>query len=391
MYKWFSLLSTKQRLEMVVISLIIVVILSLGLVMDTTSDKMTSEAFTTDMSIQDIAPKLGVTGKALARELKLELDVPKKKSLKELGITKGNLEHTTEHLLSHKDSSIKYYIFTALVFGSVVFLVRLGRPDGAGIKQKQRWYPRQIYVGCLLLSIILSGFILGKSPNPMESIVKVFKSMVGLYPDPFIKILAFVFFIVLAIVGNKAICGWACPFGALQEIIYSLPVLRKIKQRKLPFILTNTIRSLLFLVMLLFLFGIIGGRKGFVIYHYINPFNLFNFDFDSISLLITVMSVLIIAFFFYRPFCQFICPFGLASWIAEKFSLYRVIIDEEKCTKCGACIKACPLHAAKGKVENKTFSADCFSCARCLNVCPADAIHYCLIWSKKQKINKEPV
>jgi hypothetical protein len=137
MYKWFSLLSTKQRLEMVVISLIIVVILGVGLVMDTTSDKMTSETFTTDMSIQDIAPKLGVTGKAVARELKLELDVPKKKSLKELGITKGNLEHTTEHLLSHKDSSIKYYIFTALVFGSVVFLVRLGRPDGAGIKQKQ--------------------------------------------------------------------------------------------------------------------------------------------------------------------------------------------------------------------------------------------------------------
>ncbi len=388
MYKWFSLLSTKQRLEMVAIVLIIAIILGVGVVTDTTSEKMSSEIFTTDMSIQDIAPELGVTGKALARELKLELDVPKKKPLKELGITKGSLEHATEHLLSHKDSSIKYYIFAALVFGAVVFLVRLGRPDGAAIKQKQLWYPWQIYVGCLLLSIILSGFVLGKSPNPMESIVKVFKSMVGLYPDPFIKILAFVFFIVLAIIGNKVICGWVCPFGALQEIIYSLPVLRKIKQRKLPFILTNTIRSLLFLVMLLFLFGIIGGRQGFVIYHYINPFNLFNFDFDSISLIITVMSVLIIAFFFYRPFCQFICPFGLVSWIAEKFSLYRVIIDEEKCTKCGACIKACPLHAAKGKVESKILPADCFSCTRCLNVCPVDAIHYRAVWAKKQTINQ---
>ena len=384
MYEWFSLLSTKQRLEIFGIVLIIVIILGIGLVIDTASEKTTSEIFTTDLSIQDIAPKLGVTGKALARELNLELDVPKKKPLKELGITEGNLEHVTEHLLSHKDSSIKYYIFIALVLGAVVFLVRLGRPDGAGIKQKQLWYPRQIYVGCLLLSIILSGFILGKSPNPMESIVKVFKSMVGLYPDPFIKILAFVFFIVLAIIGNKAICGWMCPFGALQEIIYSLPVLHKIKKRKLPFILTNTIRSLLFFVMLLFLFGIIGGRKGFVIYHYINPFNLFNFDFESVSVLITVISVLIIAFFFYRPFCQFICPFGLASWIAEKFSFYRVIIDKEKCTKCGACIKVCPSHAAKGKVESKAFPADCFSCARCLNVCPVDAIHYRSVWAKNK-------
>ena len=359
------------------------IILGVGVIMNSPNEKTTSEIFTTDMSIQDIAPKLGVTGKALARELKLALDVPKKKPLKELGITKGNLEHAVEHLLSHKDSSIKYYIFTTLVFGAVLYLILLGRPDGADIKQKQLWFPRGLYIGCLLLSIILCGFVLGKSPNPMESIVKVFKSMVGLYPDPFIKILALILFIVLAIIGNKAICGWACPFGALQEIIYSLPILRKIKQRKLPFILTNTIRSLLFLVMLLFLFGIIGGRKGFVIYHYINPFNLFNFDFDSVSILITVISVLMISFVFYRPFCQFICPFGLASWIAERFSLCRVTINEEKCTKCGACIKVCPLHAAKGRVERKTFPADCFSCARCLNVCPVDAIHYCSILAKR--------
>jgi len=388
-YKWFSLLSARQRSEMIAIVLIMVIILGAGIVMNLHNEQISSEIFTTDMSIQDIAPQVVVTGKALARELKLNLDVPKKKPLKELGITNANLEHTIKHLLSHKHTSIKYYIFTALVFGAVAFLIRLGRPDGIDIKQKQIWFPRVPYISFLLLSIILCGFVLGKSPNPMEGIVKVFKSMVGLYPDPSLKVLACGFFIVLAIIGNKAICGWACPFGALQEIIYSLPILRKIKQRKLPFILTNTIRTLLFLIMLLFLFSIIGERKGFVIYHYINPFNLFNFDFDSISVLITVISVLMIAFISYRPFCQFICPFGLASWIAERFSLCRVIINKDKCTECGACIKACPLDAAKGRVESKTFPADCFSCARCLNVCPVDAINYCPVWAKgKDKITK---
>lgn len=382
MYEWFSLLSTRQRSEMVAITLIMTLIIGAGVVMNLQSEKTTSDIFTTDMSIQDIAPKLGVTGKALARELKLNLDVPKKKPLKELGITKASLEHAVEHLLSHKDTSIKYFIYAALVFGSVVFLVRLGRPDGLDVKQKKLWFPRTPYIGFLLISVILCGFVLGKSPNPMEGVVKVFKSMVGLYPDPFIKVLVLIFFIFLVIIGNKVICGWACPFGALQEIIYSFPILRKIKQLKLPFILTNTIRTLLFLVMLLFLFGIIGGRKGFVIYHYINPFNLFNLDFDSISILITVIFVLMIAFVFYRPFCQLICPFGLASWVAERFSLCRVIINEEKCTECGACIKVCPLDAAKDRVERKTFPADCFSCARCLNVCPVDAIHYCPIWIK---------
>jgi polyferredoxin len=233
-----------------------------------------------------------------------------------------------------------------------------------------------------MLSVIIAGFLLGKSPNPMESVVKVFKSMVGLYPDPIAKTIALLFFIILAVIGNKIICGWACPFGALQELVYSIPILRKIKQRKLPFLLTNTIRAGLFAVMLLFLFGIIGGRKGTVIYHNINPFNLFDLDFETVSILLTVILSLLGAFIVYRPFCQLICPFGFISWIIGRFSIVRVRIDKDKCTKCGACIKACPLEAAKGLVYDKRLPADCFSCARCLNVCSVDAIQYSSVFKK---------
>jgi len=87
---------------------------------------MVSEIFTTDMPIRDIAPNFGVTGKALARELNLNLDVSKLKPLEELGIKEETLEHAVEHLLSHKDSSLKYYIFAALVFGGVIFFGQAG-------------------------------------------------------------------------------------------------------------------------------------------------------------------------------------------------------------------------------------------------------------------------
>jgi ferredoxin len=352
------------------------------IVMNSSTQEETSEIFTTDMSIQVIAPKLGVTGKALARELNLDLDVPKTKPLKELGIREETLDHVVEHLLSHKDSSLKYYIFVALVFGGLMFLVKLGRPDRSDARNKRNWYPRAPYVLSLFLSAGIAGFFLGKSPNPMEGVVKIFKSMVGLYPDPLAKATAFLFFVVLAVVGNKMICGWACPFGSLQELIYSIPILRRIKQRKLPFILTNTIRASLFVLVLLFLFGIVGGRKGTVIYHYLNPFNLFNLDFETVSILLTIVFALLGSFIVYRPFCQFICPFGFISWIAEQFSIICVRIDKNKCTECGVCIKACPSEAAKSRVYAKTLKADCFSCARCLNVCPVDAIHYTSVFKK---------
>ena len=220
------------------------------------------------------------------------------------------------------------------------------------------------------------GFALGESPNPMEGSVKVFKSLVGLYPSITDKIVAFGFFAVLAVIGNKLICGWACPFGALQEIIYHLPILRKIKKRKVPFVISNTIRGALFVVVVLLLFGIVGGRKGFVIYHFINPFNLFNLDIETVSVGATILVALVVSFGFYRPFCQFICPFGLLSWVFERLSVFRVKIDYNRCPKCNACVRACPLEAAKGRVAGKVFPADCFSCARCLNVCPVDAIRY---------------
>ena len=219
---------------------------------------------------------------------------------------------------------LKYYLYAALALGGLVFLVRLGRPDLCGVEHRTQWYPRTPYIASLLVSVIVAGFLLGKSPNPMEGAVKVFKSMVGLYSDPTAKVIAFIFFIVLVVVGNKLICGWACPFGALEELIYSIPVLKGIKRRKLPFALTNTIRASLFAVMLLFLFGIVGGRKGTVIYHYLNPFNLFNLDFETVSILLTVIFALLGSSVAYRPFCQFICPFGFISWIVERFSIVRV-------------------------------------------------------------------
>ncbi len=381
-YSWFTQCSFTQRMWLFATVVGMLSIIMLGGLMDSSRESKTTVDFNTDMSIQDIAPQLRITGKALAREFKLPLDVSKRKSLKVLGVTPEELEHVTEHLLSHRDTMLKYYVYAALVLGGLVFLTRLGRPDLSDVEHRSGWYPRTPYMVFLMLSVIVAGFLLGKSPNPMEGAVKIFKSMVGLYPDPMAKVTAFLFFIILAVIGNKIICGWACPFGALQELIYSIPVLKRSKQRKLPFVLTNTIRAGLFAAMLLFLFGIIGGRKGTVIYHYLNPFNLFNLDFETVSILLTVILALLGSFVIYRPFCQFICPFGFISWIAERFSIIRVRIDKDKCTECGTCIKACPLEAAEGLVYGKRLPADCFSCARCLNVCPVDAIQYKPVFEK---------
>ena len=87
-------------------------------------------SFNVEMSIRDIALKLNVTGKALARELKLPLDISKQKPLRVLGITPENLQHVTEHLISHRDTMLKYYVYLALVIGALFFLLGWGGQMG---------------------------------------------------------------------------------------------------------------------------------------------------------------------------------------------------------------------------------------------------------------------
>ena len=232
---WFAQISFKQRIWLFATIVGMFAIIVVGVLLDSSNDSKETIDFNIEMSIKDVAPQLGITGKALAHEFNLPLDVSKEKPLKILGVTPEELQHVTEHLISHRDSMLKYYVYAALVLGGLVFLARLGRPDLSDVEHRSGWYPRAPYMIFLMLSVIVAGFLLGKSPNPMEGIVKVFKSMVGLYPDPMANVIALLFFIVLAVIGNKMICGWACPFGALQELVSSIPILQKIKKRKLPF------------------------------------------------------------------------------------------------------------------------------------------------------------
>jgi len=357
--QYLTSLSKAQHLWLFGTLIVTVAIVAFGFMAEPRDENVSVPSLTVEMSIQEIAPKLDATGKSLARELDLPADVSKATPLKQLGVKQDSLNHVAEHLLSHRPTQLKYYVYAALVLWGLVFLTRLGRPDGSPATERKTWYPSAPYILALLVAVIVCGFLLGKSPNPMEGIVKVFKSMVGLYPSVWDKVAGLLFFMVLAIVGNKLICGWACPFGALQELLYRLPILKRIKRRKMPFVVSNLVRGGLFLLMLLLLFGMVGGKKGFVIYHLVNPFNLFSLNFESLSILITTVIALVLALGVYRPFCQFICPFGFVSWLAERLSLTRVRIDRDRCTACGACGRACPTGAAKSKVEGGLFGADC--------------------------------
>jgi len=361
------------------------IILNEGLEMSAAAD------INLDMTISEIAKILGVTDSAVAKDIHLDIEVDKNIPVSQLGIDQETLNEAVEHIIEDEHDGLhdwKYLFFGLIVLFATGWLLWWGIPKGADPKKTKNWYPERVYLIVLALTVAVNGFWIGKSPNPMEGTVKVFKSIVGLYESVGPHVVVFIFFLILALIANKAICGWACPFGALEELIYTLPFFKKAKKLKIPFWITNSIRSLIFVLFILMLYGII-GRKGYVIYHEMNPFNMFNIEHATQTMMILIAVYLLTSFIIYRPFCRFICPFGLMSWMVEKFSITQVRIDFDKCIDCRACDKACPHTAAGDRLDKKALPADCFTCMRCLRTCPVDAIHWRPIWGSASKPSEE--
>jgi hypothetical protein len=123
------------------VSILATGIVALGWVFQPDRAKNLVVSLTTEMTIQELAPKLGVTGKALAREFDLPLNVSKKNPVGNLGVTQERLERVAAHLRSHQATTLKYYVFAALVLWGLVLLCRLGRPDGSPVSERKTWHP----------------------------------------------------------------------------------------------------------------------------------------------------------------------------------------------------------------------------------------------------------
>lgn len=88
---------------------------------------------------------------------------------------------------------------------------------------------------------------------------------------------------------------------------------------------------------------------------------------------------------YYRPFCRFICPLGAIYGLANPISLYRYKLLKDRCTKCGACKRACKLGIDPVKHPN---SPECIRCGECIRACPHQALLPTLTLKRRKKEQK---
>jgi polyferredoxin len=229
--------------------------------------------------------------------------------------------------------------------------------------------------GMYLAAVMVFGIALGNEPSPMNTLTDtaaVFGSKGIVFPP---RAVVLAVFLTIGILANKFICGWGCQFGTLQDLLFRINRDRDgkaiLKQAKLPFAVTNTVRATVFIAFMVLALG-----WGLDIIAPVNPFKIYAPAMVTAAGGIVLGLVLLAALFVYRPWCHLACPFGFLGWLTEKFSRFKVQVNYDTCIACGQCASSCPSTAMEAILKRERAVPDCFSCGTCVETCPTRSLSF---------------
>jgi polyferredoxin len=180
---------------------------------------------------------------------------------------------------------------------------------------------------------------------------------------------------------GRAVCGFLCPFGLIQELVYKIPspklrksaLTRKLALGKYAFLALLVIGLPLvyffvksygapFFCEVVCPAGTLEAGLPLGVLHLSLREIIGGLFFWKLSLL---TGIVILSVFLFRFFCRFICPLGAIYGLFNRYALFGIQIDANACTRCGRCAKKCKMDT---RIVN---DAECIRCGECLQECPA--------------------
>ncbi len=189
-------------------------------------------------------------------------------------------------------------------------------------------------------------------------------------------------FALAGLLAGRILCGWACPFGFVQDLLYKVPYIKY----KLPawtrFIKYGVLGGLVIAVPMIW------GTESPIYFCRLCPvatiesaipWAIINGSTDLVSLSIRLgilFTIIALVMGHHRFFCKVLCPLGAGLSLFNRFSAifpYR----NTNCIDCGACNRVCPMETRKVKGRFGVYddrAEECISCLECKKKCPTEAI-----------------
>ncbi len=215
-------------------------------------------------------------------------------------------------------------LLAALVLGTYLILRRRSR--------------RAIYA-LMIAALLYFGFWRDGCICPIGAIQNVTLTISdSTYAIPITAGMFFILPLVFTLFVGRTFCGAVCPLGAIQDAVLIRPV-------AVPRWLESGLRLGAYTYLgTAVLFAAIGNS--FVICRY-DPFVGFFRLSGNWNVLIIGVSLLLIGLFIGRPYCRFLCPYGVLLRQASRLSRWRVTITPNECVRCRLCEGACPFGAIR--------------------------------------------
>lgn len=170
------------------------------------------------------------------------------------------------------------------------------------------------------------------------------------------------------------VCGWACPFGLLQDLAAKVPTPKFTLPAWTGCFRYVVLAGLVFAVPWLF------GETHPLFFCRVCPAGALEVSVPSavqarlaglpiiwpnaLKLGVT-LAVVASMFFIRRPWCGVLCPLGAIFGLFSRISMFTVRFYPERCRECGLCDKTCAYGVDSSVRADDPRCIRCLECARC--------------------------
>jgi len=216
--------------------------------------------------------------------------------------------------------------------------------------------------------------------------IGVLANYAALFPALFeVPYLALGVLLLVGALGGSVVCGWACPFGFLQDL------LGKLSAKKV--FLPNWVGHFRYVVLvgLVLALPMILGAKGIAFEDQTIsicrlcpagaveagfPYSIQNLLAGKGWIMSGLKTGILAAFvigsiYIHRPWCRIFCPLGGLLALFNRWSLFHLRFKASACTQCNLCRSRCPMGVKLDQTTNASGCIRCLECVRCGAIEPA--------------------